>query len=266
LTSATGFMTISPVAGMRFRSNSSWPGGNLPVILLLLTGIGVACGGAVRHPGEPPSPSKAAPGAVPSHEPPPFEKPALGLDAAVAPSNSATDATREASDVDASPPCSDADLSASDLVARLGMSQDADPSCSIRQLHAHAREAVPLLVRALQVVPPEPKPGEREAWWRAIWSERALRSITGQKFEFPTSQKTVRVYDCTADEKTCPDRWVRNTGEPMPFFWERMSQASVYVAPVDVQQQVIEAWKKWANANAATFTVQAYNPRGDWFW
>jgi hypothetical protein len=33
-----------------------------------------------------------------------------------------------------------------------------------------------------------------------------------------------------------------------------------------VQQQVIEAWKKWANANAATFTIWAYNRHGDWFW
>jgi hypothetical protein len=40
----------------------------------------------------------------------------------------------------------------------------------------------------------------------------------------------------------------------MPSFWERMSCATVHVAPMDIQRQVIAAWKKWADENAATFT------------
>jgi hypothetical protein len=239
---------------------------SLVAIALLLSSLRVGCGGAPKQP--PPTPSsKATTSPSPWHEPPAPENVPADLDAGVAPSTSATAAAGAASDSDAQPPCSDTDLPISDLVARLGTSQDSAPLCSIRQLHAHAREAVPSLVRALRVVPPEPTRGEREAWWRAIWRERALRSITGQKFQFPTAQKMVEVYDCTADEKTCPGRWVPNAGEPMPFFWERMSRASLYVAPTDVQQQVIDAWKKWAAANGVTFTVRTFEPHGNyWFW
>lgn len=172
------------------------------------------------------------------------------------------DQAEEGSEVDDSV-CPETHRPVAGIVRQLGTNRDAAPFCSVRHLHVHGRAAVPLLVRQLLVLRPD-TPWDTEL--HVIWCVRALRSITGQKFQFSHRAKMVRRYNCLPSPRKCPGRLVKNTGEPMPFFEEGMSRPQIYLSPPDVRWRVIQAWKTWVNKNGRTFTVQEYDGIGDWFW
>jgi len=137
------------------------------------------------------------------------------------------------------------------IIHILGTAQDPDPNASVGQLHEVGREAVPLLIQALHIVDPDAGGDE---WLHMVWCERALRSITGQRFTFRTLMKLTR--------------WQRehlNPKEPMGYFQEWMSRARIYVAPRDVQEKVIASWRAWLKKNGKIFTIQHFEPYGDWY-
>ena len=137
------------------------------------------------------------------------------------------------------------------LVRSLGRADFKDFN-TVKDLHACAHEAAPLLVEELKVVDsdwPDPKT------MHVIWCIRALRSMTGENFERPT-----HVSGSFAMEE------VRLRDEPMPFFFEWMSRGRIFLAPKDVQAAVIEDWKKWIGENP-NFQVQKHDAEfGDYYW
>lgn len=124
----------------------------------------------------------------------------------------------------------------------------------VAALHAHGREAVPLLVAELRVVDPDPRITSQELWWHLVWCERALRSITGQRFEFRTEEPL------SADLAQ-----FRSKQDSLSYAMEWMSRGAVFIAPRDVQAKVIDSWHSWLLANANTFEVQPYAAYGDWY-
>lgn len=133
-------------------------------------------------------------------------------------------------------------------IKKLGM--ESDPSKTIEQLHPCGHKAVPLLVHELRIVNPEIVNAQ---WWHVVWVERALRSITGQYFRFTSNEKFGKI------------RELRRPSEKMGFVTEWMSRGQVYIAPRDVQTNVIHAWRKWLKVNGNFFQVKKFEPYGEWF-
>jgi hypothetical protein len=141
-----------------------------------------------------------------------------------------------------------------DLVRSVGQSDNRDSSDVVAELHRHGQVAVPLLIAELKVVDPDPRVTPENLWWHLVWCERALRSITGQRFMF----KTKEPIPPDLDRFRAPD-------DPLSYAMEWMSRGMVFIAPRDVQSQVIASWKAWFAKNGSSFEVRIYEPYGDWF-
>jgi hypothetical protein len=134
-------------------------------------------------------------------------------------------------------------------VVRLGF--EPDPINTIKGLHSCGPKAVPLLVAQLRVIDPEICNDE---WQHQVWVERALRSITGQYFKFVSSQKlSPRLLR------------YREQSARLGLVMEWMSRGEIFMAPQDVQENVIETWKAWLDKNGPSFAVCPYEPYGDWY-
>jgi hypothetical protein len=135
-------------------------------------------------------------------------------------------------------------------IKRLG--SEKNPSRTVQDLHQCGREAVRLLALELRVVDPEVFD---EQWDHAVWVERALRSITGEYFEF-----------VSAEELPTELGKFRGQADPLGYTMEWMSHARIFIAPRDVQSRVIAARDAWIKNNGTTFDVQQFEPYGKWFW
>jgi hypothetical protein len=133
-----------------------------------------------------------------------------------------------------------------DLVRRLGGASDPDPiaSMSLWHLRAAPRAAVRRLVAELKVVAPDRNDDDDAR--HVIWCIRALRLITGHDFRFdtatPLSANQCRLYG------TCYGQ--------IPFFIESTASAPMTVAPADVQQKIVAAWKIWFVEHGGTFVPE----------
>jgi hypothetical protein len=142
----------------------------------------------------------------------------------------------------------------SQLVRDLGRSDDTDPLGSLYTVVGAPRVASRLLVNELRIVPF----GEGDAdFQHVVWCLRALRAITGLDFVFPTrrplSERQKRLFGRPAP------------GAPLPFFSERMSTAEIAVAPRDVQEKVVVAWRRWLAENADTFSPAGESALWRWY-
>jgi hypothetical protein len=164
------------------------------------------------------------------------------------------------------PKCPSMELSIEEVVRLLGTRKDPDPSCSLERLHLDGHRSAAALVRELRVVNPDPHTEDHDRWWHGVWCERALRSLTGERFEFAPVDHRIRVADCAGPVEHCPYRFIDFDGEPLPFFAEWMSRARVYVSPRDVQQSVIDAWTAWHAEHGETFRPRPYEQYGPWYW
>jgi len=145
----------------------------------------------------------------------------------------------------ATAPCGDLP----NAVMQLGLEKE--PTKTIELLHACGKKAIPLLISQLHVMDPE---ALNDEWEHQIWVERALRSITGQYFVFVSSQKlSPRLAR------------IHQQSDSLGLAMEWMSRGEIFMAPQDVQANVIKAWKTWWKKNAASFKVQPYEPFGDWY-
>lgn len=138
------------------------------------------------------------------------------------------------------------------LDGSLGIPWEANHEQIVERLHQCAAVAVPLLIAELRVVDPEAVTDPQ--WGHMVWCERALRSITGQYFEFRSDEDLGSLVE------------FRGPDDRLGFAMERMSNGKVYLAPRDVQRKVIHAWETWLGANHGKFSVADFEEFGEWFW
>ena len=69
-----------------------------------------------------------------------------------------------------------------------------------------------------------------------------------------------------APAKSCPGPWATLQGQPLPFFQEEISNATVYVAPREVQEKVIASWKAWGKKNDRGFAPRPHERFEAWYW
>ena len=130
--------------------------------------------------------------------------------------------------------------------------------------------AVGLLVAELHVIPRRAyyeKDKTRESR-HVIACLRALRFLTGSTFSAKTKAAL------SSDEKQFLDfkkeMHDENPDHKLHFFGVWMSRNAEFVAPQDVQKQIIEQWKNWQRQFGSSFD---YKPKGkaedtmeNWFW
>lgn len=140
-----------------------------------------------------------------------------------------------------------------EMVHSLGRSAD-DPflSGALDQMRMVPYAAVKLLVEELKVLSPDES---GPSFHHVIWCIRALRATTGQDFRFMTKSPL------TAKQKLV----YRSEAEPLAFFSERVVDGRIAVAPSDVQQQVVDGWRKWVVEHGASFTVPEKIQFWEWY-
>lgn len=121
-----------------------------------------------------------------------------------------------------------------------------------------------LLTRQLEVVTdikvtPEQAP-EHKQTMHVVWSLRALRYLTGG-MDFTAST--------TASIKTLgKPRWglltIRDK-KKLTFFGTRMSHDAVYLAPQDVQSEVIKQWNDWYRKDGNNYNYHTAATSADWY-
>lgn len=133
------------------------------------------------------------------------------------------------------------------LVKHIGSAKDGDPTATLAQLHQHNGEAVDHLIEELSPVGDVRDP----SWKHMVWCIRALRSLTGKRFEFRTTETL-----------TARQREFLKPNRPIPFFALRMSTSQYFLAPRDVQHKIIESWRQWweeARSNHPTTAKYAFS-------
>ena len=136
-------------------------------------------------------------------------------------------------------------------VEKLGVPWELKHEDTIRELHQCGTAAVPLLIEQLRVVDPDQK---NAAWEHAVWCERALRSITGQYFTFKSTDSLSQLAEFKSQD------------DDLGYVMEWMSHARVYIAPRDVQEQVISAWRAWLKEHGSSYQVAPFDSYGQWYW
>jgi hypothetical protein len=98
---------------------------------------------------------------------------------------------------------------------------------------------------------------------RAVRAIRALRRLTGCDFLALTSYK----FQQTETDEERKDLLLEheNRSKPMPFFTTRMSTDTVYFAPKDVQESVIQEWKKWEATQLKHWNFPTNVPLDNWY-
>lgn len=144
-------------------------------------------------------------------------------------------------------------------VSNLGLT-DTNPLDQVERLHNSAHLAAPLLFQQLRVIEPyiikahELKNTDKDAM-HVIWCIRALQSLTNEKFTANTNV-----------EEELPIQKHLGKKNPLPFFAEWMSREMIYVAPQDVQRQIIEKWEIFLDKNP-NFKIRTYEfwSDDDWY-
>jgi hypothetical protein len=149
----------------------------------------------------------------------------------------------------------------SDLVDSLG--PDTRPE-DLKPLRQNGRAAVTLLIATLQPIPEEKVLQEHQNAHRetmhVVWALRALRYLTGQDFRAPTAH----VFGDAEDERTRAEL-LKKDDATVPFFATWMSRDSVYIAPVDAQRAIIEAWRRWLSQLDENWTPISEPGINDWY-
>lgn len=150
------------------------------------------------------------------------------------------------------------------LVERLGYDESANHLDDLKCLADYPAESAGLLIAQLHtVVESKIRPeddSKHQSSMHVIWSIRALRYITGG-MDF-TSKTSVPM------SKLGKPYWslltVRNKKE-LTFFGTRMSHDTVYLAPRDVQLNVIKKWQDWYAVNGQSFAYKSAKESMDWY-
>ena len=129
------------------------------------------------------------------------------------------------------------------------------------------RTAAACLVGELRVIEqaklPPKKPWEAgvpDPALHVIWSLRALRFLTGgREFHAPTTSRPTRrnEHEHVIASRDRPDE--------LRFFGTWMSRETVFLAPGDTQQKIIEQWKRWLQDDAARYDFRPAARIDDWY-
>lgn len=129
------------------------------------------------------------------------------------------------------------------------------PSLSVRlfikEIHA---------ITETVIVPSDTDMDIHKSSMHVIWCIRALRYLTGENFTGRTEHKfdkkeKDRKYWLTIHNKT-----------DLPFFSVWMSRDVIYIAPPDVQAQVIKKWEAWYSRFGETHTYEPKKDIAEWYY
>lgn len=148
--------------------------------------------------------------------------------------------------------------SAAKAIGRVRALAEARPL--LRVLERNPRVAVCYLVNGLEVVAPgrlSLERGSAEAW-RAVWSIRALRYLTGG-LQFCAGTASA-LGDDVGDELLGSD----GPGK-IPFFRVWPSRDIIFIAPRDTQERIAQQWRRWFSANGATYQFRSAEVLDEWY-
>ena len=157
-------------------------------------------------------------------------------------------------------------LTVEQRVARLG-SHGNDDAADVKTLSETPKASVAALIAGLHTIP------DSEAFSKAdspemehvLWLIRALRYTTGG-LDF--CAQSTHAFGNSEDEKKRQYWLAFHHGKCLTFFGYWMSRDRTYIAPEDVQKNIIDQWRQWYAAFGATY---AYKPLQDpppekWLW
>jgi|GEM_PF-3335182 len=88
---------------------------------------------------------------------------------------------------------------------------------------------------------------------------RALRYLTGKN---PTASTNYHFKENEGNRR----QFLYKTGNlQMPFFTTWMSHDVIYIAPLDAQLKIIDAWKTWWKKHAAKYQFLSQKSLDDWY-
>lgn len=138
-----------------------------------------------------------------------------------------------------------------------------DSQKSLNKLAKYPVESVCYLINSLHTIPqtqilPEERKNNMSSM-NVIWSIRALRYLTNCK-DF--TSETSYVFS-ESEEKRKHFLTILNEHD-LPFFSVWMSRDIIYIAPEDVQNKIIEKWKRWYIENGKNFLYKSSETM-DWY-
>jgi hypothetical protein len=132
--------------------------------------------------------------------------------------------------------------------------KEADFTAQVNILFKTPQESVQLLINELRIIPitgfAAKEKGKHQSAYHVIQCIRALRSITGgldfhaltnYRFEKNESIRKSQLFAGSRDSRT------------LPFFTFWKSQDYFFIAPADVQNDVIIQWRNWFNEKGSTY-------------
>lgn len=158
-----------------------------------------------------------------------------------------------------------AQQSVREAVRQLGLSDNGN-FARVRELAKTPRDSVGLLVQQLHTIsnPASAVVGDNDTYVdHVLWTIRALRYITGgMDFCAPTrhrfgnsGQEVYRAYWLHFENKRC-----------VTFFAVWPSRGHFFIAPVDAQQEIINAWKRWYVKDGKHFNYKPLINPQPWQW
>ena len=135
---------------------------------------------------------------------------------------------------------------------------------SMSKLMSDPRNVACVLISDLQTIAEEKIDAEqaKQPKARPIWALRALRYLTNC-----TDYRGALVKKVEVDP--ADTRWsllLRDGIQTVPYFRTWMSRDLVVLAPVEVQEQVIAAWKDWYARTNSSFRFYACTDIEDWYY
>jgi hypothetical protein len=133
----------------------------------------------------------------------------------------------------------------------------------LRMLSEKPFEAVSCLIKELSIVQEEKillqEYDQHKETLHVIWCIRALRYLTGIDFRGKTA------YQFKESEKNREDFLNKNSKTELPFFAVWMSRGSIYIAPKDTQEEIINKWKEWYSINGKSFKYDPVDDINKWY-
>lgn len=158
------------------------------------------------------------------------------------------------------------EITLAERVARLGTPGN-DDIADVKQLAADPRVSTELLIAGLHPIPDSDEfaKADTSSMEHVLWMIRGLRYMTGgidfcaqSKHIFGNSEKEEkRKYWLTFRHHEC-----------LTFFGYWMSRDRIYIAPTDVQENIIAQWHRWYATYGVKFEYKTLQnpPPEKWLW
>ena len=152
------------------------------------------------------------------------------------------------------------------MVARLGADGN-DDIADVKRLAVNPRASVELLIAGLHPIPDSDEFGKAEngSTEHVLWMIRGLRYLTGGMDFCARSRHVFGQSDAEKNRKY----WLTfQHGGCLTFFGYWMSRDRIYIAPSDVQENIISQWQRWYATYGAKFEYKTLQspPPDKWLW